>query len=286
MNISRFVAKSGKQFRLGDYDPQSTEGLTKKKAKKKLKALTKEIGEAQNMLFAQKNRGALFIFLGSNGSGKDSVIGHVFTDVHPMGIRAVGFKAPTSRELSHDYLWREIIELPERGMFVAFNRSYYEEVTIVRARPKLLEKQNLPPELKDKDIWKRRFRQISNLEKFLSDNGFMVLKFFINTSEKERKQRLLERTEIPRKLCKFSLQDAEELKYDKALQKAIETAIANTSTRKNRWYVIPGDNQWFTWYATALVTAKRLRRLNLEYPELTPEKKKEIKKARKILKQK
>ncbi len=285
MNINCFVAKSGKRFRLKDYDPRYTGGLTKKKAKKKLKALTEEIGEAQNMLFAQKNRGALFIFLGLNGSGKDSVIGHVFTDVHPMGIRAVGFKAPTNRELGHDYLWREIIELPERGMFAAFNRSYYEEVTIVRVRPELLEKQNLPPELKDKNIWKRRFREISNLEKFLSDNGFVVLKFFINTSGKERRQRLLERTEIPKKLCKFSIQDAKELKYDKALKKSIEATIANTSTRENRWYVVPGDNQWFTWYTTALIIAKRLRKLGLKYPELTPEKKKEIGKARKLLKQ-
>lgn len=286
MNIGRFIAKSGKKFHLKDHKPQFIGKLTKKKAKKKLKPLTEEIGEAQNMLFAQKNRGALFIFLGLNGAGKDSVIGHVFTDVHPMGIRAVGFKAPTSRELRHDYLWREIIEFPERGMFVAFNRSYYEEVTIVRARPELLKKQNLPPEIKDKNIWKRRFREINNLEDFLSANGFLVFKFFIHTSKRERKQRLLERTEIPRKLCKFSLQDAEELKYDKALQKAIGAAIANTSTRKNRWYVIPGDNQWFTWYAIALIVAKRLRKLKLKYPELTPQKKKEIRRARKILKQK
>lgn len=284
MDLKRFTVTPGEKFRFSDYDPEYTGDLTKGDAKKKLKADSKKLRKLQNLLYSENKHALLVIIQGLDASGKDGTIDHVFSKVNPAGYHVVGFKAPSTEELDHDYLWRHVKELPRRGEIVIFNRSHYEEVAVVRVHPEFLDKQHLPASLKSQKIWKRRFEEIRNFEKFLVNNGIIVLKFYLNASKKERARRLLEREKKPSKRDKFSLSDAKEMKCQSQYTMAYQSAIANTSTPWAKWHVVPADHKWFARAVIAQAIVKELESLELHYSRPTREQRQEIKLAKRLLK--
>jgi len=280
-----FRVTDGKQFRLKDWDPGDTRGF--KSREKAQEALTQGIArlrEDQDKLYAQDRWALLLIFQAMDAAGKDSTIKHVMSGVNPQGCQVSSFKAPSAEELDHDYMWRTTRRLPERGQIGIFNRSYYEEVLVVRVHPEILAKQRLPEKIVTKDIWKERYEDINAFERYLTRNGTVIRKFFLHVSKEEQKQRFLERLTEPEKNWKFSLQDVKEREHWDAYMQAYEDMIRSTSTEASPWYVVPADHKWFTRVVVAEVIADTLESLNLTYPKVDAEKKKEIETARTLLK--
>jgi PPK2 family polyphosphate:nucleotide phosphotransferase len=288
-HISKFVrpycVTDGKKFRLKDWDAGDTGGLkeAKKKAKEILATGVKHLADLQDKLYAQDRWSVLLIFQAMDAAGKDGTIKHVMSGVNPQGCQVYSFKSPSTEELDHDFLWRTAKCLPEQGRIGIFNRSYYEEVLAVRIHPEFLAKQKIPPKLVTKEIWKERFESIADHEKHLARNGMVILKFFLNVSRKEQKKRFLERLELPHKNWKFSEADAKERGYWKDYMLAYEDAIRATAKPWAPWYVVPADNKWFTRLVVAGAVIDAMSKLNLHYPEVDAEKKKELSKARAVL---
>ena len=281
-----FRVTDGEKFQHKDFDPGDTLGLKsedKSGAKEALALGVQLLAELQDKLYAQDKWGVLLIFQAMDAAGKDGAIKHVMSGVNPQGCQVYSFKAPTSDDLDHDYMWRCLRCLPERGRIGIFNRSYYEETLVVRVHPEFLEKQKLPPELITKDIWENRFRDIRAFERYLTNNGIVVVKFFLNISKKEQKRRFLERLETPQKNWKFSAADLAEREHWDEYQQAYEDMIQNTATKHAPWYVVPADNKWFTRCVVAAAVIETLADLNLEYPKVGPEKLKELAAAKRTL---
>ena len=273
-------------FRLKDIDPGDTLHFTsedKPRAKEALAMGVSLLGELQDMLYAQDRWAVLLIFQGMDAAGKDSAIKHVMSGVNPQGCQVYSFKAPSNEELDHDFMWRCIIRLPERGRIGIFNRSYYEETLVVRVHREFLEKQKLPPELVTKHIWEERFQDIRHFERYLTRNGVAIRKFFLHVSKEEQKKRFLERIEEPKKRWKFSADDIKEREYWNDYMEAYEDMIQNTATKQAPWYVVPGDKKWFTRLIVAAAVIEALASLDLHYPEVSKEKLKELAAAKKAL---
>ena len=276
----------GRKFRLADIDPADTLTLTsedKPQAKQALKEGNEALAELQEMLYAQDRWAVLLIFQGMDAAGKDSAIKHVMSGVNPQGCEVSSFKAPNNEELDHDYLWRCVRRLPERGRIGVFNRSYYEETLVVRVHPGLLERQKHPPELVSKNIWEERFEDIGNFERYLSRNGVLIRKFFLHVSKKEQKKRFLERLDHPEKNWKFSASDIAEREFWKDYMNAYEDTIRHTATKRAPWYVVPADNKWFTRVVVAAAIVDALWSLDLHYPKIDAARRKELKVAKRKL---
>ncbi len=277
---------NGKKFRLKDVDPGDTGELKsedKARAKEALQNGVQALAELQGVLYAQDRWSLLLVFQAMDAAGKDGTIKHVMSGVNPQGCQVSSFKSPTSEDLDHDYLWRCMKVLPNRGHIGIFNRSYYEETLVVRVHPEFLEGQKLPTECVSKNIWNERFQDIRSFERYLHRNGTIVRKFFLNVSKKEQQRRFLERLDNPDKNWKFSANDAKERGYWKDYMVAYEETIRETTTEDSPWYVVPADNKWFTRVIVAAAVIDALASLNLEYPKVSDEKKKELAAARKIL---
>jgi PPK2 family polyphosphate:nucleotide phosphotransferase len=273
-------------FRLKDVDPSDTLHLTsedKPRAKEALAMGVSVLAELQNMLYAQDRWAVLLIFQGMDAAGKDSAIKHVMSGINPQGCQVYPFKAPSEEELDHDFLWRCIIRLPERGRIGIFNRSYYEETLIVRVHREFLKKEKLPAELVTKRIWEERFEDIQNFERYLTRNGVVIRKFFLHVSKEEQKKRFLERIGEPEKHWKFSADDIGERRYWNDYMKAYEDTIRNTAAKHAPWYVVPADHKWFTRVVVAAAVIDAMYSLNLHYPKLSKEKFKELEAAKKAL---
>jgi PPK2 family polyphosphate:nucleotide phosphotransferase len=282
-----FRITNGEKFRLKDHDPADTSGLKDKdKALKMLQHSVEALSHLQEKLYAQDQWAALLIFQAMDAAGKDGAIKHVMSGINPEGCDVTSFKAPSHEELDHDYLWRSHKAVPRRGKLGIFNRSYYEEVLVVRVHPEILSTQQLPKELNQKDVWQNRYKDINNFEKYLQRNGVVILKFFLHLSKEEQKRRFLERLEMPEKNWKFSMADVKERGFWKDYQLAYEEMIQNTATKNAPWYVIPADNKWFTRLAVASATIEALHDLNLQFPEVDAEKKRELAKVRNALENK
>jgi PPK2 family polyphosphate:nucleotide phosphotransferase len=284
MNLNDFIARPGKKIRMADLDPAFTGKLKNKEtALAKMKEDVERIAEYQSILYAQDIHALLIIFQAMDAAGKDGVIGNVLSGVNPQGCQVYSFKQPSSEELEHDYLWRCAKVLPERGRIGVFNRSYYEEVLVVRVHPEFLQGQHLPPETLGKGIWKRRFKEINNFEQYLVDNGICVLKFFLNVSREEQKRRFLARIETPEKNWKFSLGDVHEREHWDDYMKAYEDVFNHTSTESAPWYLIPADHKWFARAAVADAIRQKLASLKLSFPTLNDEKRAELLMAKELL---
>src|SRR5213594_1747102 len=283
----RFRSSKGKDFLLKDVDPDDTLEFTKEADKPRAKeALANDVialAELQDKLYAQDKWAVLLIFQAMDAAGKDGAIKHVMSGVNPQGCQVFSFKAPTSEDLDHDYLWRCMKCLPERGRIGIFNRSYYEETLVVRVHREFLEKQKLPPELVTKDIWKERFQDIRSFERYLTRNGVAICKFFLHVSNKEQKKRFLERIQEPEKNWKFSANDAKEREYWDDYMEAYEDMIRNTATKNAPWYVVPADNKWFTRVVVAAAVIDALADLDLQYPKVSDNKLKELAAAKRAL---
>ena len=276
----------GDGFRLKDFDPGDTASLDKDdkaRAKETLQTGVEALSELQDMLYAQDRWSLLLVFQAMDAAGKDGAIKHVMSGVNPQGCHVTSFKAPSDEELDHDFLWRCNRSLPERGRIGIFNRSYYEEVLVVRVHPEFLENQKLPPARIDKDIWERRYRDIRAYERYLNGNGTIVRKFYLHVSRAEQKRRFLERINEPEKNWKFAAADVRERGHWKDYMKAYEDAIRNTSTPDCPWFVVPADNKWFTRVIVASVIVETLASLGLNYPKVSRLKLKELAAARKSL---
>ena len=279
-----FRVDSGKHFRLKDYDPADTgHGLSEDNAKEALLEGIARTAELQDQLYAQGNWSILLIFQAMDAAGKDGAISHVMSGINPQGCQVYSFKVPTSTDLQHDFLWRTTCSLPERGHIGIFNRSYYEEVLIVRVHPEILKSQKTPPSLVGKKIWKERFEDICCFERHMARSGTVIRKFFLNLSKKEQKKRFLARLDHPEKNWKFSAADIHERKWWDDYQDAYEDMIRNTSTEEAPWYVVPADNKWFTRLVVSCVLVDTLESLNLSYPKVDPAKRKELEAAKKLL---
>ena len=288
---SRNLAKpyrvtNGARFRLKDWDPGDTMGLQsedKPRAKEALQSGVLALAELQDMLYAQDRWAVLVIFQAMDAAGKDGAIKHVMSGVNPQGCQVFSFKAPSAEELDHDYLWRYMKCLPNRGHIGIFNRSYYEEVLVVRVHPTILEKQKIPPSLVNKHVWEERFQDIRNFERYLSRNGVAVVKFFLNVSKEEQKRRFLERADRPEKNWKFSASDMAEREFWDDYQEAFEDLIRKTATKESPWYIVPADTKWFSRVVVAAGVIDALSNLDLAYPRVDKAKLEEIAKARKAL---
>ncbi|PYQ21403.1 MAG: hypothetical protein DMF79_08245, partial [Acidobacteria bacterium] len=279
-----FRIDDGRKFRLKDVDPGDTGGLhAKEEAREWLRQGVQRLAELQEKLYAQDSWGVLLIFQAMDAAGKDGAIKHVMSGVNPQGTQVYSFKAPSAEELDHVYMWRCFKGLPERGRIGVFNRSYYEEVLVVRVHPEFLAGQKLPASRLNKGIWKDRFEDIRHFEEYLDRNGIVVRKFFLHVSSKEQKKRFLSRLEEPEKNWKFSIQDAREREHWDAYMEAYEDMIRSTATAHAPWYVVPADNKWFTRLAVAAAVIDTLEDLDLQFPKVDKAKRKELEAARAIL---
>jgi PPK2 family polyphosphate:nucleotide phosphotransferase len=278
---------NGERFRLDAVDPGDRGDLTaedKPRAQEALRAGTEALAELQDRLYAQDRWSVLLVFQAIDAAGKDSAIKHVMSGVNPQGCQVYSFKSPSSEDLDHDYLWRCLKALPERGRIGIFNRSYYEEVVVVRVHPELLERQKVPPELlKTNDLWKERCQDIRNFESYLSRNGTLIRKFFLHVSRKEQEKRFRARLDKPEKNWKFSAADLKEREYWQPYQEAYEDMIRGTATPEAPWYVVPADHKWFTRVVVAAAIVDGLGGLNLEYPTVSGEQAREIARAKGVL---
>lgn len=278
---------SGKNFRLNHFDPDATAHLhSKENAEELLAKGIREMAELQDKLYAQDSWALLLIFQAMDAAGKDGAIKHVMSGVNPQGCQVYSFKAPSSEDLNHDFLWRTTKCLPERGHIGIFNRSYYEEVLVARVHPQILQGQRVPESLIGRDIWQQRFDDIRNFEHYLAHNGVVVRKFFLNVSKKEQKRRFLERLDTPEKNWKFSAADIGERGYWDDYMSAYEDMIAETSTKHSPWYVVPADNKWYTRLVVAAAIVDTLDGLDLAYPAVDAEKRKQLRAARAELEKK
>jgi len=281
-----FRVANGERFRMKDVDPGDTLGFKSEaqpRAKEALASGVQTLAELQDRLYAQDKWAVLLIFQAMDAAGKDGTIKHVMSGVNPQGCQVYSFKSPSAEDLDHDYLWRCMKCLPNRGHIGIFNRSYYEEALVVRVHPEFLAKQKIPPRLVTKRIWKERFQDIRCFERYLGRNGLVVAKFFLHVSKKEQKRRFLERAEEPKKNWKFSGSDmAERDHWDEYLD-AYEDMIRNTATKDSPWYVVPADNKWFTRVVVAAAVVDTLDSLDLAYPKVNDARLAEIASARKAL---
>jgi PPK2 family polyphosphate:nucleotide phosphotransferase len=281
-----FRVTKGKKFRLKDVDPGDILDLKaqdKPRSREVLQEGVQFLARFQEMLYADDKWAALLIFQAMDSAGKDGVIKHVMSGVNPQGCEVYSFKSPTSEDLGHDYLWRCMKRLPERGRIGIFNRSYYEEVLVVRVHPEFLNKQKIPAELVTKRIWDERYEDIRNFERYLTRNGILVLKFYLHLSKKEQKKRFLARLENKEKNWKFSSADMAERGFWDEYMDAYEDMIRHTATPYAPWYVVPADNKWFTRLVVAAAVIDRLSRLGLRFPEVNAKKQKELIEAKKKL---
>ncbi len=286
MNHDHFLVQPGSKISLKDYDPDYTgEFENKEQAESKLREDVLKLASYQDVLYAQNTYSLLIIFQAMDASGKDSTIKHVMSGVDPQGCQVFSFKSPSAEELDHDYLWRSAKSLPERGRIGIFNRSYYEEVLVVRVHPEILNSQQLPPETKTGDIWQRRFEEINHFERYLTRNGIVVLKFFLNVSKEKQRDRFLKRINTPEKNWKFSLNDVKERRHWDDYMAAYEDAFNHTSSEEVPWYIIPADNKWFMRTAVADVIITKLASLNLTYPTVSEAHRQNLLKAKEILEQ-
>jgi PPK2 family polyphosphate:nucleotide phosphotransferase len=280
----KYRVDNGKGFRLKNYDPTDTGGIhSKDHASTLLNKSILRMEELQNRLYAQDQWSLLLIFQALDAAGKDSAIKHVMSGVNPQGCQVYSFKVPSSEELDHDFLWRTTTRLPARGHIGIFNRSYYEEVLVVRVHSDVLKGERIPPSLISKHIWKERFEDIRAFERHLARNGTIVRKFFLNVSRAEQKQRFLERLDEPEKNWKFSAGDIHERSYWDDYMQAYEDAIRHTASKHAPWYVVPADNKWFTRLIVASAIVETLEELRLHYPEVPKAKRGELRAARKSL---
>ncbi|HKZ16022.1 MAG TPA: polyphosphate kinase 2 family protein [Geobacteraceae bacterium] len=284
----KFRVEDGGKFKLKDFDPGETLGLKhrdgiKDRAGELLQEGVEILRKMQEMLYAQDRWAVLLIFQAMDAAGKDSVIKHVMSGINPQGCQVFSFKTPSTEELDHDFMWRTNRRMPERGRIGIFNRSYYEEVLVVRVHPDLLEKQKLPPSLVTKKIWNERFEDINDYERYLTRNGVLIRKFFLNVSKEEQKKRFLERLDNPDKNWKFSVADAREREHWDDYMEAYEDMIRNTATKHAPWYVVPADKKWFTRLVVAAGIIDALDGLKLSFPKVDDEKLKELAAARAVL---
>jgi PPK2 family polyphosphate:nucleotide phosphotransferase len=281
-----YRVEDGRKFRLADVDPADIGHLKaedKARAKQALQVGVTALAGLQDMLYAQDRWAVLLIFQAMDAAGKDGAIKHVMSGVNPQGCQVASFKAPSAEDLDHDYLWRCQKHLPERGRIGIFNRSYYEEVLVVRVHPELLEKQKIPPALLERDEFEKRYKDIRAYERYLSGNGTLVRKFFLHVSRKEQKRRFLERLEDPDKNWKFSASDAAERAHWKEYMQAYEDMIRATATKDAPWYVVPADNKWYTRVVVASAVVDALASLDLRYPKVGKSKVAELASVRKAL---
>ena len=269
--LDRYRVTSGKQFRLKDYDPEDTAGhlLDKEKADALLTASVHRLATLQERLYAQGSWALLCVFQAMDAAGKDGTIKHVLTGVNPQGVHVTSFKAPGPEELAHDFLWRAVRALPERGRIGIFNRSYYEEVLVVRVHPDLLDRQHLPRSLVGKDIWDQRLEAIADFERHLACQGTAIVKFYLNLSKDEQRRRFLARLETPEKNWKFDAADLAERAYWDEYQAAYQTAIAATATPQAPWFVVPADHKWFAHLVVVTALIEALENLDLAFPEVS-----------------
>jgi PPK2 family polyphosphate:nucleotide phosphotransferase len=281
-----FRIVNGEKFRLKDVDPGDTlhfKSEDKPRAKEALATGVAALAELQDKLYAQDRWAVLLIFQAMDAAGKDGAIKHVMSGVNPQGCQVTSFKTPSAEELDHDFLWRCMKVLPNRGEIGIFNRSYYEEVLVVRVHPEFLGNQKIPTQLVTKNIWKERYQDIRSFERYLTRNGVVIRKFFLHVSRGEQKKRFLERLDNPDKHWKFSQADLAERKLWNGYMEAYEDMIRNTATKYAPWYVVPADNKWFTRVVVAAAVIETLASLGLEYPEVGPEKLKELAAAKRAL---
>src|SRR5262249_13049552 len=281
-----FRITDGSSFSLKDIDPGDTLDLgteDKPRAKEALVTGVEALAELQDMLYAQDRWAVLLVFQAMDAAGKDGTIKHVMSGVNPQGCQVYSFKAPSAEDLNHDFLWRCMKCVPERERIGIFNRSYYEETLVVRVHREILEKQTLPPDLVSKNIWKERFQDIRNFERYLTRNGVVIRKFFLNVSKEEQKKRFLERLENAEKNWKFSANDIKERAFWDDYMTAYEDMIRRTASREAPWYVVPADNKWFTRIVVAAAVIETLEALKLGYPRVSEEKLKDLAAAKQML---
>ncbi|MBD2388500.1 polyphosphate kinase 2 family protein [Cylindrospermum sp. FACHB-282] len=285
MNYDAFLVPPGAKISLAkDYDPSYKYELSEKTdAGKKLQAGIKQLANYQNILYAQNTYALLIIFQAMDAAGKDSTIKYVMSGINPQGCQVFSFKQPSAEELDHDYLWRSMKALPERGRIGIFNRSYYEEVLVARVHPEVLLKQQLPDFPQEDEIWKQRFEEINNFEKYLVNNGIVVLKFFLNVSKSEQKKRFLKRIDSPEKNWKFSASDIQERAFWDDYMAAYEQVFCHTSTKWAPWHIIPADRKWFTRLVVADIICQKFQELNLKYPRVSEESKQQLLQAKRML---
>jgi PPK2 family polyphosphate:nucleotide phosphotransferase len=281
----RYRIDNPDKFRLKDIDPADCCGLSfdKDEAKQMLEDSVKRMSKLQEKLYAQDRWAVLLVFQAMDAAGKDGAIKHVMSGINPQGCQVFSFKAPTSHELDHDFMWRTTIALPERGRIGVFNRSYYEEVLVVRAHPEILAKQKLPQQLVTKDIWEQRFEDIRAFEKYVARNGTLILKFMLHVSKEEQAKRFLERLEEPAKNWKFSFGDVEERKLWDEYMRFYEDCIRETSRPQAPWFVVPADNKWFTRLVISSAIVEAMDRLDLHFPKVDEKARTEMGRARDAL---
>jgi PPK2 family polyphosphate:nucleotide phosphotransferase len=281
----RFRVEKARGFRLSDFDPTDTCGLDigKAAAKDMIADGVRHLTAMQEMLYAQDRWALLIILQGMDASGKDGVIKHVMSGLNPQGCEVYAFKHPSAEDLEHDFLWRAARRLPARGRIGIFNRSYYEDVLVVRVRRELLGQQNLPAQLVAKAIWSERFDSVRAFERHLALNGTLVLKFHLRISRQEQRRRLLARLDEPAKRWKFSMNDVADSKLWDRYMEAYEDAIRNTATAQAPWYVVPADHKWFAWLMLAAVVADAMERLDLRFPAVRGKALAELEKVRRAL---
>ena len=280
--VHPFRITKGKGFKLKDFDPNDTRGLKldKREAAELLQRGTEWLAEEQDILYAQDRWSLLLIFQAMDAAGKDGTIKHVMSGVNPQGCQVFSFKQPSTEDLAHDFMWRYSKCFPERGRIGIFNRSYYEEVLVVRVHEEILKRQKLPPPLVSKRIWDERLADIAHFEDYLTRQGVIVLKFFLNVSREEQEKRFMERLDKPEKHWKFSASDIHERKFWGDYMHAFEEAIQATATKHAPWYVVPADNKWFTRLVVAAAIVEAVEELDLAYPKVNAEKAKELAAAR------
>jgi PPK2 family polyphosphate:nucleotide phosphotransferase len=283
--VDPFRITKGKGFKLADFDPGDTRGLRldKGEAAELLQRGTEWLAEEQDMLYAQNRWSLLLVFQAMDAAGKDGTIKHVMSGVNPQGCQVFSFKQPSSEDLDHDFLWRYSKRLPERGRIGIFNRSYYEEVLVVRVHEHILERQKLPPPLVSKRIWDERLFDIAHFEDYLTRQGTIILKFFLHLSRKEQKKRFMDRLDRSDKHWKFSASDVHERKFWDDYMHAFQEAIRATASKRAPWYVVPADNKWFTRLVVAAAIVDAVEKLDLAYPTVDAEKIKELQTARAAL---
>jgi PPK2 family polyphosphate:nucleotide phosphotransferase len=279
----RLIATPGKKISLKKYRTDFTPGVTKEQAAELLEESKAKLAVRQDMLYAQDRWAVLVIFQALDAAGKDGTIKHVMSGVNPQGCQVYNFKAPSAEERDHTYLWRSFRALPERGRIGIHNRSHYEEVLVARVHPEILEGQQLPDEMKTKHVWTERFRQINDFERYLAENGTIVVKFYLHVSREEQKRRFLERIDHPKKNWKFSLGDVRERGHWKDYVRAYEDVFTHTSTDHAPWYIVPADNKWFMRVAVAEIINFRLKQIDLHYPKLAKSRLNELAEARSLL---
>jgi len=285
INVKDMLVKPETDIKLKSYSTQyKGEALNKKDAEKLLEEGRKHLAEIQDELYAHNKYSVLIIFQAMDAAGKDGAVKHIMSGFNPLGVKVYSFKAPNSHELDHDYFWRHQLALPARGEIAIHNRSHYENVLVTKVHPEYVLNENIPGidslDKIDKEFWKQRYKQIRRFEKNLSDNGTIILKFFLHVSKKEQKKRFLERIDDPSKNGRFSLSDLKERGFWKDYQKAYEEALSATSTEYAPWFVIPADDKWFARLAIAAVIYRQFGKLNLSYPVVSEQQKEELQKAK------